>query len=126
MRKPLAGPGHEEFVITITNPIERLKVGSPPSTSGPQIVFVGALAAAATAAVLAQSLSKDHVLPTVSTLLFVLAAAVALIAWRRPARGPRLSYWDVAGVLTFIGICVGAAVEPDQMVRLVAGTGRSP
>jgi hypothetical protein len=98
-------------------------VGSPPSTSGPQIVFVGALAAAvATAAVLDQSLS----LPAVSTLLFVLAAAVALIAWRRPRRGPRLSYWDVAGVLTFIGICVAAAIEPDQMVRLVAGTDHSP
>ena len=74
---------------------------------------------------LAQSPSKDHVLPTVSTLLFVLAAAVALIAWRRPTRGPRLSYWDVAGVLIFIGICVAAAIEPDQMVRLVAVTGHS-
>ena len=75
---------------------------------------------------LGQSMSKDHVLPTVSTLLFVLAAAVALIAWRRPTREPRLSYLDVAGVLTFIGICVAAAIEPDQMVRLVAGTGHSP
>lgn len=101
-------------------------MGSPPSTSGPQIVFVGALAAAvAIAVVLAQSLSKDYVLPTVSTLLFVLAAAIALIAWRRSTRGPRLSYWDVAGALTFIGICVTAAIEPDQMVRLVAGTGHS-
>jgi hypothetical protein len=76
--------------------------------------------------VLDQSLSKDHVLPGVSTLLFALAAAVALIAWRRPTRGPRLCYWDVAGVLTFIGICVAAAIEPDQMVRLVAGTDHSP
>ena len=40
-------------------------------------------------------------------------------------RGPRLSYWDVAGVLIFIGICVAAAIEPEQMVRLVAGTGHS-
>ena len=75
---------------------------------------------------LAQSLSKDHVLPTVSTLLFVGAAAVALIAWRHPTRGSGLSYWDVAGVLTFIGICVATAIEPDQMVRLVAGTDHSP
>ena len=73
-----------------------------------------------------QSLSKDHVLPTVSTVLFVLAAAVALTAWRRPTRDPRLSYWDVAGILTFTGICVAAAIEPDQMVRLVAGIGHSP
>ena len=126
-RKGLAGPGNEEFAITTTNPIERLRVRSPPSTSGPHIILAGALAAAvATAAVLDQSLSKDHVLPGVSTLLFALAAAVALIAWRRPTRGPRLCYWDVAGVLTFIGICVAAAIEPDQMVRLVAGTDHSP
>jgi len=115
-------PRNEECVITTTNPIERLRLGSPLSTSGPQIVFAGALAAVALAAVLAQSLSKDHVLPTVSTLLFVFAAAVALVGWRRPMREARLSYWDVAGVLTFIGICVAAAIEPDQMVRLVAGT----
>jgi len=59
-------------------------------------------------------------------LLFVLAAAVALVAWRRPALGPRLTYWDVAGALTLSGLCVAAAVEPEQMVRLVAGTDRSP
>jgi hypothetical protein len=32
----------------------------------------------------------------------------------------------VAGVLTFIGVSVAAAIEPDQMVRLVAGTDHSP
>jgi hypothetical protein len=107
--------------------MERLRVRSPPPITGPQIVFAGALAAVVvTAAVLGQSLSKDHVLPTVSTLLFVLAAAAALMAWRRPIRGARLSYLDVAGALTFIGICVAAVIEPEQMVRLVAGTDHSP
>src|SRR5262249_60199376 len=111
--------GNEEFAIPPTTPIERLRVGSPPSTSGPQIVFAGALVAAVgTAAVLGQSLSKDHVLPTVSTLLFVLAAAVALIAWRRPPREPRPSYWDVARVLPFNGISAAAAIYPHQMLRM--------
>jgi hypothetical protein len=45
--------------------------------------------------------------------------------WRRPLPSRRFSYWDVAGALTFIGICMGATVEPGQMVELVAGT-RSP
>lgn len=113
--------------MTIINPIERRRVRALPSASGPHIVFAGALAAVvAAAAVLAPSLSKDHLLPATSVLLFVLAAAVALVAWRRPARGPRLTYWDVAGALTLIGLCVAAAVEPEQMIRLVAGTDRTP
>ena len=45
--------------------------------------------------------------PAVSILLFVFAAAVALIAWLRPMPSRHFSYWDVAGALTFIGICVG-------------------
>ena len=113
--------------MTIINPIERLRVRSLPSASGPHIVFAGALAAVVmAAAVLDPSLAKDHLLPATSMLLFVLAAAVALAAWRRPVRGPRLTYWDVAGALTLIGLCVAAAVEPEQMVRLVAGTDRTP
>ena len=116
--------------MTISNPIERLRVRSHPSASGPHIVLAGALAtvvaAAAVLTPLDPSLAKDLLLPAASMLLFVLAAAVAVVAWRRPARGPRLTYWDVAGALTLIGLCVAAAVEPEQMVRLVAGTDRIP
>ena len=59
-------------------------------------------------------------------LFFIMAAAVALIAWQRPCRRRHFSYWDAAGILTVIGIGMAAAVEPEQMVRLVAGTDRSP
>jgi hypothetical protein len=55
-----------------------------------------------------------------------MSAAVALTAWRQPMPARQFSYWDAAGVLTALGICVAAAVEPEQMVRLVAGTERSP
>jgi hypothetical protein len=51
---------------------------------------------------------------------------VAMIAWQRPLPARQFSYWDAAGVLTVIGIVIAAAVEPEQMVRLVAGTSRSP
>jgi hypothetical protein len=72
------------------------------------------------------SLSRDALLPATSTLLFVFAAVVALIAWRSPVPARQFTYWDAAGLLTLIGICAAAAVEPEQMVRLVAGTERLP
>jgi hypothetical protein len=88
-------------------------------------VLVGALAAVLTVtAVFRDSISNDALLPGLSTLFLLLAAAVALIAWRRPSPPRRFSYWDAAGVLTFIGICVAALIEPQQMPGLVAGADR--
>jgi hypothetical protein len=71
-------------------------------------------------------LSDDALLPGLSFGFFILAAAVALIAWQRPLPARQFSYWDAAGVLTAIGIVITAAVEPEQMVRLVAGADRTP
>jgi hypothetical protein len=111
--------------MTITNPIGRLRPQSAPTTSGPPLVFVAALATAvAAAAVLDQS--KEQMVPATSALLFLLAAVVALIAWLRSVPSRHLTYWDVAGGLTFIGICLAATVEPEQMVRLVAGAEPNP
>ena len=113
--------------MTITNPVERLRTRSQPSSSGPHIALAGALAAIlAAAAVLDQSLPKEHLLPAVCTMFFVAAAAVAAIAWFRPlsrqlSRQP-MSYWDIAGGLTFIGVCMAALIEPDQLIRFIAGT----
>jgi hypothetical protein len=62
----------------------------------------------------------------VSTIFFVLACLVALVAMLRE-RGcdqRRMTYWDVAGALTLFGICVASQVDADQMVRLVEGTHR--
>ena len=44
-----------------------------------------------------------------------------LTAWigRQSAHQAGLSYWDVAGALTFIGICVAATIEPDRLVELI-------
>jgi hypothetical protein len=68
-----------------------------------------------------QAFAGDLTLPLVATLLFVLAAVVAFVAWSRgAATGYRLTYWDVAGALTFIGIGTAALIEPEQMLRLVA------
>jgi hypothetical protein len=91
-------------------------------TIGPQLAFVAAVVTAfALSAACAAMLHKDFALPVISTLFFVLSGGIALIAWKlSPASRPdQVTYWDVAGALTFIGICAAAQVEPDQVVRLV-------
>ena len=98
--------------------------------AGPQVAFAASVVAAfAVLAVATLTLPGDLALPLTSTLLFVLAGLVALIGWsgrvadRDDARAP-VTYLDVAGALTLIGIFAAALVDPDQMVRIVAGTYR--
>src|SRR5262245_50686767 len=111
--------------MTIINPIGGVRTPPARITTGPTIALTGALAAAlAFAAVLQPSLSPEALLPATVTLIFLLAAGVALLAWLRPVPRRQFTYWDAAGVLTFIGICAAAAVEPEQMAQLVAGTER--
>ena len=96
---------------------------------GPPLLFGLALAATAAAVAFAgRSLPQGILFPLTATLLFVLAAAMALIAWlyRNSNDQSRLTYWDVAGALTLIGIFAAAAVEPEQLVALVEGAHREP
>ena len=63
---------------------------------------------------------KDLALAAISSTFFAFAAFVALIAWRLDqADNKALSYWDVAGALTLIGICAATLMDSDQLVRLV-------
>ena len=118
--------------MTVINPLGGNRVGGVPTQSAtpsisPLLVLTGALAAAlAVAAVFRPSLSDDALLPSMSVLFFALSAGVALIAWLRPVPTRHFSFWDVAGILTLVGIGAAAMVEPDQMVRLVAGADRNP
>ena len=68
------------------------------------------------------SISAGAVVPAVATLFFVMAAIAGLLAWSgsRSQEPHRLTYWDVAGALVFIGICMAALVQPDQLVSLLA------
>ena len=91
---------------------------------GPQVLFAGALLLAAAAWIFAVRIySGDMTLPFVVTLIFGLAAIAALVAWTR-GNMPRhrITYWDVAGALTFIGIGAAALIDPEQMLRLVAAS----
>ena len=112
--------------MAIVNPAGTLQSQKVP-TFGPHVAFATGLAIVIALLVTAVPLlSQDLVLPAVSTGFFVLAALVALLASQRPAQGPHLSYWDVAGGFTLIAIAVAALVEPDQMIRIVAGADRHP
>jgi len=96
------------------------------AASGPSITLVVAVLAAFGAAPIGNF--KDGAAATIATLLLVMASAIALFAWVRGnvqrSRGP--SYWDVAGALTFIGICVAQTIEPAELVALIEGADRKP
>jgi hypothetical protein len=90
---------------------------------GPAIALAAAVTIAlAGSAIATAALPKDAVLPFVVLMLYVLAAAVALIASHlgRPSERGILSYWDVAGAITVFGICASTMVDPDQLVRIMA------
>ena len=70
---------------------------------------------------------NDALLPSVCLSFFVPGrGCLRMSRGRAPRRTANFSYWDAAGVLTFIGIVIAAEVEPEQMVRLVAGPVDSP
>jgi hypothetical protein len=93
-----------------------------PDAIGPR--WVGAWAAllllAAFGAALG-ALPRPLVLPALCFTALAIAAGVAYIAWRRPM--PRdaghVTYWDIAGALTFLGACAATLSEPDQLIPLL-------
>jgi hypothetical protein len=89
--------------------------------NGPRVTFLATFAAVGV--LMAAGLIPNNLLmPAIATLLFVLAAAFALVAWIRCNTDEyQVTYWDVAGAVALIGIGAAALVEPDQLVRLVAG-----
>jgi hypothetical protein len=88
---------------------------------GPRAAFL--LSIAAVASIIPSGLLPESLLmPVISMLLFVLAMVFALVAWIRCSTDEyAVSYRDVAGALAFIGIGAAALVEPEHLVRLVAG-----
>ena len=91
------------------------------ATVGPQRVFAAAALAGFAAWIGSRAvLSADAVIPVVSTLFLLLAATIGVLAWRRGRMNPdNVTYADVAGALTLIGLCAAATIDPEQMVRLV-------
>ena len=61
------------------------------------------------------------IMSAVATVFLAFAAALAMVAWRREVDPDQVTYTDVAGALTLIGVCAAATIDPDQLVRLVEG-----
>jgi hypothetical protein len=94
----------------------------------PQLGFAAAMVACAAAWITAKAmLPPDAVMPMVGTLLLILAGVFALIAWRHgPVNPNNVTYRDVAGALTLIGLCAAAMIDSEQMMRLAQlQTGRA-
>ena len=93
--------------------------------AGPELTFAATIFAAAGAWLgMAAVVQADLVVPLVATLLLVLAAGLALVAWHRGGEDrARVGY---AGALTLIGLCAAATIDPDQLVRVVAGDSPRP
>jgi hypothetical protein len=87
---------------------------------GPGAKFAAAILLALGAATMPAMVPPTAVLPVIATLLFLTACVAALFGWLggQGARAGGLTYWDVAGALTFIGICVAATIDPNQLVEL--------
>jgi hypothetical protein len=108
-----------------TNP--RYERGDLPGI-GPQLGFAAAaLAGLAAGSGLVVTISADLMMPVVATLLLAFAAGFATIAWRRRDENPaRVTYADVAGALTLIGLCAAATIDPDQFARIVESDSTQP
>jgi hypothetical protein len=105
----------------------RMSVESRPGQIGKrpaaELVFAGALIVGfAVWGASTAMLSADLVMPLVATTFLLLATVLGLAAWHFRGMNPnRVTYTDVAGALTLIGVFAAAAIEPQQMVRLVTG-----
>ncbi len=105
--------------MTLLNSAGHASSRTDHGVTGPQLALAGAAAGAfLITAALRDALPGAAVLPALSTLLLTVAAVIATLSWRRPSRH-RFTYLDAAGVLTFIGLCIAALIEPQQMPGLL-------
>jgi hypothetical protein len=100
--------------------------GSRRRALGPELAFGAAVFASFAAwGASTVTLPPDLIMPVVATLFLGFAAVLAMFGARnRDPDSGQVTYADVAGALTLIGLCAAATIDPDQMVRLVE-SGRS-
>jgi hypothetical protein len=90
---------------------------------GPELAFAGStLACVAAWGAMHSTLAPVLIRPAIATLIFVLAAIIAVVAWRHRRMDPNnVTYADVAGALTLIGMFVTSTIDPHEFVRVVFG-----
>lgn len=91
---------------------------------GPRVGFFAAvLAGFGLLAAARMALTPDLTMPIVASLFLASAVACGAVAWWRGRTDQGdVTYRDVAGALTLIGICAAAAIDADQMMRIVQST----
>ena len=105
------------MAFTDRSQIDRQQAAPAPRTK--ELLAAVLLIALALALALRATLSLEVLAPAVATLMFVIAAATAGIAMRCRQESFRATWFDIAGMLTFIGVAITLLIEPDQIVRLV-------
>jgi hypothetical protein len=107
--------------MPVTDPIRRES-----ATSGPIVgisLATGLLIAALSLS--AWTLPPVFTLPIVCLAALVTAAAAAAFAWKsRVGDQAHPTYWDIAGALTFVGMCAAMLSESDQLWALLEATPR--
>jgi hypothetical protein len=90
---------------------------------GPQFAFAAATLTGFTVWTgCVTTLPHGFAAPIVTSVFLVLAALFAIVAWWCRKDDPtNVTYTDVAGALTLIGLCLSATIEPDPLLRLVQG-----
>lgn len=104
-----------------TVPIELTTSKSPTRWDGPKFTLAIALIIGIVLFVAAMwYLPHPIVLPLLSVAAIAGAIVVALIAWLSTQRETAdLSYWDVVGAMTMIGVCAALLSDPEQAIPLL-------
>jgi len=100
-----------------------IRQDSDPFGIGPQLGFAAAtLSAFAAWSGLIVTIPQALLMPVMASLFLLFAAGFGTVAWRRRGEDPtRVTYADVAGALTLIGLFAASTLDPDQVVRAVVG-----
>jgi hypothetical protein len=89
-----------------------------PSAHGKELMAGVLLAALIATLAIRNWVPADALAPAIVTLLFAVGAATAAAAWLCQAGRFRITWFDLAGSLTFIGVVISVLIEPDQLIRL--------
>src|SRR5688572_13466998 len=87
---------------------------------GPQVGFAAATFTGFAAwSGLVVTVPNEMIMPVLATMFLVFAAGFAVVAWRSRGEDPtRVTYADVAGALTLIGLFAASTIDPDQLIRV--------
>jgi hypothetical protein len=99
----------------------RYQQRSEPTGIGPQLGFAAAtMAGFAAWSGLIVTIPTNLIMPVLATMFLLFAAGFAVVAWRNHREDPTsVTYADVAGALTLIGLFAASTIDPDQLVRAI-------